>query len=149
MIRRRQQLRDVFQTANEMRRLTLTYWEDLGRWLDEPFLNYFNYVCALPYFEDPPDCETVSRPLYTLRPNYHPRDCDDKSVLIASWLHGHDIKSKFIAVSTQENRELNHVFVQDENGIYLDATYPEYRGIIGKYPYFNEVTYKEDLTDLF
>ena len=149
MITRRQQLRDVFQTGEEMRRLVLQYWEDLGAWLRAPFMDFFNFVCALPYYDDPEDCETVSRPRYTLNPNYRPRDCDDKSVLLASWIHGNGARSRFVAVSTQKSGELNHVFVQLEDGTDLDATYPEYHNIIGKYPYLGMVTARENLTDWF
>lgn len=149
MITNRQQLRDVFQTAREMQRLTCSYWQDLGAWLRAPFIQYFNFVCALPYFEDPEECETVSRPLYTLNPSYRPRDCDDKSVLLASWIHGNGGRCRFIAVSTQKSGELNHVFVQAADGTDLDATYPEYHNLIGKYPYLGAVTARENLTEWF
>ena len=149
MIRNRQQLRDVFQTGEEMRRIVCAYWSDLGAWLRVPFIDFFNYVCALPYFDDPEDCETVSRPRYTLNPAYRPRDCDDKSVLLAAWIHGNGLKCRFVAISTQQNGELNHVFVQLEDGTDLDATYPEYHNLLGKYPYNRDVTARENLTELF
>lgn len=148
MITRRQKLRDVFQTAAEMRRLTLEYWRDLGPWLDAPFISFFNFVCALPYVEDPPECETVSRPAYTLQEGYRPRDCDDKAVLIASWLHGHGLPVRFVGVSTLQNRELCHVFTECD-GLDIDATYPEYHGMLGKYPYYPQVTNREKLTNYF
>ena len=149
MIIKRQPLKDVYQTAAEMRRLTLLYWQDLGAWLESDFMSFFNFVCALPYIEDPPDIETVSRPCYTLREEYGPRDCDDKAVLIASWLHGNGIKSRFVAISTQTGGELNHVFTQSEDGTDIDATYSEYHGILGGYPYYKQVTNREYLTELF
>lgn len=145
-------LKDVFQTAAEMRRLTLNYWRDLGRWLDAPFIEYFNFVCALPYKSDPEQIETISRPAFTLCENYGPRDCDDKAVLIASWLHGHGIKARFVGVSTLENCELCHVFTQAETaagGIDIDATYNEFHGMLGNYPYFAQVTARENLTEYF
>lgn len=149
MIISRRPLNDVSETAREMQRLTCCYWKDLGRWLYVPFFNYFNYICALPYVEDPPEVETVSRPLYTLRENYRPRDCDDKSVLLACWFKGHGLPVRFVGVSTQESRELNHVFIQDGTGMDYDATYPEYHGICGIYPYYSAITYRENLTELF
>lgn len=149
MIARKKILLDVFQTGEEMRRLVCCYWSDLGAWLRVPFIQYFNFVCCLPYAEDPEDCETVSRPRYTLNPAYRPRDCDDKSVLIASWLHGNGLPCRFIAVSTQDTGELNHVFVEASGGLDLDATYPEYRNLLGKYPYNKEVTAREPLTRWF
>lgn len=141
-------LKDVFQTAAEMRRLSLTYWADLGRWLDASFIDYFNYICALPYVSDPEQVETISRPAYTLKEGYRPRDCDDKAVLIACWCVAHKVPVKFVAVSTQENRELNHVFC-NVDGVDVDATYNCFHGIIGNYPYFSDVTAREDLTGYF
>lgn len=148
MIINRRPLENVFQTAQEMRRLTLQYWGDLGPWLDAPFISFFNFVCALPYREDPPEVETVSRPLYLLDESYEPRDCDDKAVLIASWLHGHGLPVRFVGVSTLQNKELCHVF-SECGGLDIDATYPEYHGILGKYPYYQQVTHRENLTNYF
>ena len=148
MIINRRPLENVFQTAQEMRRLTLQYWRDLGAWLDAPFISFFNFVCALPYVEDPPDVETVSRPLYLLDESYEPRDCDDKAILIASWLHGHGLPVRFVGVSTLRNKELCHVFTECR-GLDIDATYPEYHGILGKYPYYQQVTHRENLTNYF
>ena len=141
-------LKDVFQTAAEMRRLTCQYWADLGRWLDADFIDYFNYVCALPYVSDPEQVETISRPAFTLREDYGPRDCDDKAVLIACWLYAHGVPVRFVAISTAPNGELCHVFAHAW-GIDLDATYNEYHGILGKYPYNKDVTARADLTSDF
>lgn len=148
MIDKKRPLINVFQTGEEMRRLTCLYWADLGRWLDVPFIEYFNYVCALPYRADPPDVETVSRPAYTLRENYAPRDCDDKAVLLACWAHGHGIPCRFVAISTQKDGEPNHVFL-NAAGIDCDATYNEYHGILGKYPYYEHITNRVNLTPWF
>ena len=82
-------LSSVEQTGAAMRRLACNYCADLGRWLSVPFVVYYRHVCELPYIPDPPEVETVSRPLYTLNARYSPRDCDDKSVLLAAWLHAH------------------------------------------------------------
>lgn len=148
MITRQTPLKDVFQTGAEMRRLACTYWQDLGRWLDVPFMEFFNYVCALPYRPDPPDVETVSRPAYTLREDYSPRDCDDKAVLIACWCRGHGIRCRFVAISTQPGGEPNHVFTQ-VNGVDCDATYSEYHGLLGVYPYYPQITNRVNLTEYF
>ena len=149
MIETKRELIDVFQTGAEMRRIVELYWSDLGRWLDLNFLTYFNFVCALPYRADPNDTETVSRPIYLLKENYSPRDCDDKSVLIASWMHGNGIMCKFTAISTQPDGEPCHVFTTLENGLDVDATYPEYHGMLGNYPYYKDVTNRVDLTEWF
>lgn len=142
-------LNDVFQTAEQMRRLTETYWSDLGGWLDVPFLIFFDFVCALPYISDPIDVETVSRPKFTLDPKYMPRDCDDKAVLIASWWYGHGVPVRFMASSTRRNKTLHHTFIQLVNGLILDATYPEYTNMLGNYPYFSRLTKLQPLTKFF
>lgn len=140
---------DVHQTAEEMRRLTCQYFSDLGGWLCVPFLDYYKHVCELPYYADPPEIETVSRPLYTLITDYSPRDCDDKSVLIAAWLHAHGDPKRFVATSTKKDGTLCHVFVQMYNGLFVDATYPKNAEFLGNYPYFKDVTRFEPLTEYF
>ena len=140
---------DVHQTAAEMRRLSCRYCSDLGGWLCVPFLDYYRHICELPYYPDPPEVETVSRPLYTLMPDYSPRDCDDKSVLIASWLHAHGDPVRFVATSTKPDGTLCHVFVQMQNGLLIDATYPQNAEFLGDYPYFRDVTRFEALTGWF
>lgn len=142
-------LNDVHETALEMRRLCEKYYTDLGAWLSVPLIIFYRHVCALPYVPDPVGVETVSRPAYTLRPEYTPRDCDDKSVLIASWLHGNGIKKRFISTSCRPDRRLTHVFVQLENGLFVDPTYKKYSDCLGNYPYFPRVTRCEELTGLF
>lgn len=143
------QLHDVHQTADQMRRITEQYYMDLGTWLRVPLINFYLHVCCLPYVPDPVGVETVSRPLYTLRSGYKPRDCDDKSVLLASWCQGNGVKKRFVSTSTRPDRRLCHVFVQLENGLLLDSTYKEFKSFIGIYPYFPKITKFEALTELF
>ena len=53
-------------------------------------------------------------------------DCDDKSILIASYLHLNKIKFRFIGGSRKKNSPLHHVWVQayiDGEWVNLDATY--------------------------
>lgn len=143
------QLQDVHQTADQMRRITELYYSDLGTWLRVPLFDFYIHVCALPYVSDPVGVETVSRPAYTLQRDYKPRDCDDKSVLLASWCQGNGLKKRFVSTSTRPDRRLCHVFVQLENGLLLDSTYPKFKDYIGLYPYFRRVTRFEALTELF
>lgn len=117
--------------------------------VDRPFLDYYRHVCDLPYIPDPKNVETVSRPIYTLNEAYGPRDCDDKSVLLAAWLVAHGEPLRFVASSTRRDKMLHHVFVQLENGLFLDATYGYNRDFLGFYPYFPKITYIEALTNFF
>lgn len=140
---------DVHQTADEMRRLSTCYCMDLGPWLKVPFLAYYRHVCELPYIADPQNVETVSRPLYTLNEAYGPRDCDDKSVLVAAWMYAHGEPVRFVATSTRPDKMLHHVFCQLQNGLFLDATYPYNSAFLGFYPFFSRITYFEPLTMFF
>lgn len=149
MILTKHNLFDVHQTGQQMRRLACRYCADLGRWLDVPFLQYYRFICRLPYVPDPPNIETVSRPLFTLNVNYAPRDCDDKAVLLAAWFHAHGDKVRFVASSTRPDKMLHHTFLQMQNGLFLDATYSYNSDFVGFYPYFPHITYLEALTDFF
>lgn len=149
MIQKTWPLDNVNQTGAKMSSLVCLYWTDLGPWLDRPFIEFYRYVCALPYIPDPPGVETVSRPAYTLNGAYGPRDCDDKAVLCAAWWHGHGRPVRFVASSTKPDKKLHHVFLQLDNGVFIDATYKKNADYIGKYPYFSKVTKIIPLTTWF
>ena len=148
MIRKVQPLESVFMTGAEMRRITQQYATDLGAWLAVPFVDFYRHVCRLPYVPDPENVETVSRPAFTLRPDYGPRDCDDKSVLCASWWHAHGVPVRFVATSCKKDGQLHHVFCQIP-GIFIDATYKSHENCIGIYPYMAKVTNAVLLCDWF
>lgn len=152
MILTKNKLRDVRQTGDEMRRLVQNYYTDLGAWLSVPFLQFYEYVCNLPYIPDPENVEFISRPELTLDPNFTiARDCDDKSVLLACWwaCPGHERKKRFVASSTKPNGKLHHVFTQLENGIFLDGTYKKNENYFGVYPFMKKITRLIPLTEFF
>ena len=149
MIEQTRPLFKVNQTGDEMRRLCVMYCQDLGPWLGVPFMEYYRHICALPYIPDPPGVETVSRPAYTLNGDYGPRDCDDKAILCACWWHGHGVKCRFVASSTEPDKQLHHVFLQIAGGLLIDATFPENSKDIGFYPYFRNLTELKPLTGWF
>ena len=143
-------LKDVYQTAGEMRRLVENYWTDLGPWLNVPFLCFYRYVCDLPYIADPQNVEFVSRARLTLNPFFKvARDCDDKAVLLACWWHAHGDGKRFVASSTKPDKKLHHVFMQLESGIFIDATYSKNKNFFGFYPYFQKITRIIPLTPFF
>ena len=145
-----QKLNNVYQTAEQMRRLVETYYRDLGAWLFVPFIYFYKFVCNLPYIADPKNVEFVSRAGLTLNPAFNiARDCDDKAVLLASWWQGHGHKKRFVASSTKPTGKLHHVFMQLDNGLYCDATYPKNADYLGEYPYFEKVTRLVPLTEFF
>ena len=149
MILTTSQLTNVKQTGQQMQRLVCSYWPDLGPWLAVPFMEFYRHVCELPYIPDPPGVETVSRPAYTLDAAYCPRDCDDKSVLIACWWHGNGEPIRFVATSTKPNKQLHHVFCQLKNGLFIDSTYKKNENCLGYYPFFDRVTRFYELTPFF
>lgn len=143
-------LDNVYQTAEQMRRLVETYFTDLGVWLFVPFIDFYRFVCNLPYIADPQNVEFVSRPGITVNPCFNiARDCDDKAVLLASWWHGHGRQKRFLASSTKPTGKLHHVFLQLDNGVCCDATYPKNAEFLGEYPYFDKVTRCVALTPFF
>ena len=150
MILTNNNLRSVYQTGDEMRRLVQNYYTDLGAWLNRPFFAFYRCVCELPYIKDPENVEFVSRPAFTLDPNFkYARDCDDKAVLLACWWQGHNEQKRFVASSTKPNGRLHHVFLQLENGIFIDGTYEKNKFFFGNYPFFEKITRLIPLTDFF
>lgn len=150
MILTKNKLRDVRQTGDEMRRLVQNYYTDLGAWLSVPFLQFYEYVCNLPYIPDPDNVEFISRPALTIDPNFSiARDCDDKSVLLGAWWQGKGEKKRFVASSTRPTGQLHHVFLQLENGIYIDGTYPKNKNFFGVYPFMEKITRLVALTEFF
>ena len=74
--------------------------------------------------------EHISRPAAALSPLAQYRDCDEKSILIASFLTLQNMGRawRFTAVSTHPSKKLHHVICDWNMGgqcIYLDATYPK------------------------
>ena len=91
-----------------------------------PFGDYYRMIANLPYVADPKGKETLSRPKYTLDPDYEPRDCDDKAILLGAWLYANRVPFRFIAVSGHKSKKLHHVFVQLDwcgKSVHADATY--------------------------
>jgi len=105
------------------------YKNDLDKFKNYPFYDFYLFVKNLPYKADPKKIETLSRPIYTLNPNYSPRDCDDKTILICAFCELKNIPYK-ILVTGKKNR-FHHVFPEVFlNGIWriADATYPDRGG---------------------
>lgn len=141
-------LKSVYQTGAEMRRIVEMYCLDLGPWLAVPFCTFYRFVCNLPYIPDPDNIEFVSRPAYTLNDEFGPRDCDDKAVLCACWLHAHGVPVCFLATSTKKDKQLHHVLCMIP-GCLVDATYKSHEKSIGKYDYLPKVTNAVLISDWF
>lgn len=101
------------------------YKNDLRKFKNKSFFEFYNIVKNLPYIADPKNIETLSRPKYTLNKYYEPRDCDDKTLLICGFCELKNIPYK-IHVTGRKNK-FHHVFpvvkINNEWKI-SDATYP-------------------------
>ena len=115
-------------TGAEMMRLVKTYASDIGDKANWSLPKFYDFVKKLPYRKDPDNNETLARPLYTLSSAWPYRDCDDKAILIGSWLFLNKIPFKFRASSSRKDKILHHVYVIANIGgkdLVIDATYPK------------------------
>ena len=142
-------LTDPKQTAKEMVRLCTVYAGDLGNLARLPLPRYFDLVRKLPYKADPKNAETLSRPKFLLEKDYSFRDCDDKAILMGSWLYLNKIPFGFYASSVKPNRQLHHVWtVARLNGrdIVLDPTYRHHK--FGELPKRDQITRIQKLIEV-
>lgn len=128
-----QPLQSPEHTGEEMMRLVKMYSKDIGNMAKWPFPRFYNFVKNLPYRADPQENEIISRPAKTLQADWPWRDCDDKAVLIASWLQENQIPFKFRASSSRPDKMLHHVYVVADfpaGQKVIDATYS--KNILGQ-----------------
>lgn len=123
-------LESVYTTGEQMKRLSITYFHDLDAFKKFSLPQFFDYVKNLPYIPDPPDMEHISRPAAALSKSAKYRDCDEKSILISSFLLLQQMGRawRYIATSTHKSLKLHHVLVQWDIGgqvLNIDATYPK------------------------
>lgn len=135
------------QTAGEMVRLVKTYCKDIGERAKWPIVRFFDFVRNLEYRADPLNNETISRPAFLLQENWPARDCDDKSILLASWCECNGVPWKFVAKSDRPDCRLHHVYVMacfKGKWKTLDATYKKCQFGAELNP--EKTTRKKDLT---
>ena len=111
------------QTGREMIRLIRSYANDLQALAYLPLEWFFHFVSMLPYRKDPKQVEFIQRPYYSLKDTPF-RDCDDKSILMASWAYLRKIPVRLVAGG--KGRQLTHVFPEfliKGRWIAMDATY--------------------------
>jgi len=126
-------LRSAQDTAAQMAELVRMYSGDLGKMAKWPLPKFFRHVASLEFRPDPQGQESIARPRITLDKSWPWRDCDDKSILIGSWLYQNKIPFFFRATSKRRDGLLHHVFpvaTIDGRETVLDATYKT--GQIGK-----------------
>lgn len=114
-------------TLNEIKRIGLSYSEDLKSFESFNLQQIFDYVSKqIKYIADPKFCELVMRPKLLLERGGG--DCDDKTVFLLNWCKLKKIPCGF-AIVRQVNREnfhhiFNLIFINDETHD-VDATYPQ------------------------
>lgn len=127
-------LGSIHDTGREMARMVTAYYTDLARYQSSSLKDYFDIVKNLRYRRDPNGIEFVTRPKIAFNPLLRFRDCDDKSVLIGSFLYLKKIPFRFLAVSNQiptrpgQEPKIHHVLVQaiiNGRRRIIDATYPK------------------------
>lgn len=148
MVLTRRRLTSREQTAREMYRLALQYWQDLDQYglLDVDLKTFFNRVRRIPYREDPKGEELTARPAHLLdRGRWPALDCKKKAILIGAYLvaHGYSPANgrkgenlfRFVTISEKSDKVPHHILTQafmDGKWKNLDPTYPEYRIFEGK-----------------
>lgn len=113
------------------------------------YKEFYTYIKSLPYIPDPKHAERLSRPAFTIDPDYdNSRDCDDKTLALATFCVMADIPYRIVVMG--RGLDPHHVTLQVKDRgtwIYTDATYPE-KGSWGKplfHPKFLKY-YSEDFT---
>jgi len=121
------------QTGREMYRLASMYASDIdmfdfrGTPLSHvPFSDYYDLVRSMPFEQDSPAAEIVTRPFLLWASPWAGWDCKKKAIAIAAWLESNNIPYRFTAVSRRPDGEVHHVIVealQNEKWYPIDATY--------------------------
>ncbi len=131
-------LKNKDQTAAEMYNLVEKYHDDLkniavvyngkkSMFCDLSLIDAFDVIKMIPYQQDQPPVEILSRPVY-IGTKGTGADCKKKAILMASWLKENDIPFRFVAMSTTPDRRVHHVFTQafiKDHWKNLDPTYPD------------------------
>lgn len=111
-------------TVKKILEFSKKYKYDLFDFQNYNLKDFFYFVSSLEYKPDLKNHEFISRPLYLLDNNIPFRDCDDKTLLICTYLELKKLP-KIILISGKNKPE--HIFPAtkiNQKHIYLDATYP-------------------------
>ncbi len=113
-------------TGRYMKAMVDTYHRDMLPYVHMSLSEVFDIVKSLPFRDDPPEEETLMRPLYTMNGMGSGGDCDDKSIALASYCKIVGIPYRFIAVRRWDYPCLHHVFVEcyiANRWVHADPTY--------------------------
>lgn len=148
MIKTTSELKDYIDTLKVIISFAEKYQTDLEQFKNTNIYKFYDIVRKLPYVADPVGVETVSRPKYLIDPNWTgPRDCDDKTLLIAA--QAEQLKIPYRIIVCGQGTKPHHVYPEislNGNWVSSDATYP--RCQLGNLLYkenFRKVYSKKDI----
>jgi len=114
------------ETGQYMRKMVDRFHTDMAPYAHLSLFKIFSIIKNVPFHPDPPDNETVQRPLYTLQQQGSGGDCDDKCIALASWAKLNSIPYRFVAVRRPDMPRLHHVFCElwiEGKWLHADPTY--------------------------
>lgn len=114
------------ETGQYMRAMVDRFYMDMAPYAHLPLSQIFGIIKNIPFRPDPPDNETVQRPLYTVQQQGYGGDCDDKCIALAAWAKLNSMPYRFVAVRRPDRPRLHHVFCElwiDGRWIHADPTY--------------------------
>lgn len=117
----------VNETLKQMRSMVEAHWRDMAPYVHLPITEAYENIKNIPWRADSIDGfddEVVMRPSYTMFEMGVGGDCDDKAVMMASYLKAAGYPWRFVAVGDDK---FEHVYVEtqiDGQVVPLDATYP-------------------------
>ena len=113
-------------TGALMRRMVDTYWRDMLPLAHMSPVEVFNIVKSIPFHADPPEVETLQRPLFTMNGTGMGGDCDDKCIAFASYCKAVGVPWQFFAVRKKNEPRLHHVLCRiylNRRWVHADPTY--------------------------
>jgi transglutaminase-like putative cysteine protease len=113
-------------TGDYMRQMVDRYHLDMAPYASLSLIEIFDLIKSIPYRPDPIDAEVLMRPYFTMNMLGYGGDCDDKTIALASYCRLVGITYRFMAVRSEGEKMLHHVFLQcyiRDKWITFDPTY--------------------------
>lgn len=114
------------ETGPYMHFMVKKYYRDMMPYAHLSLYEIYDLIKSIPYNPDPPDVETLQRPLYTMEYQTVAGDCDDKSIALASWAYINGYPYRFIAARKFDRNVLHHVYPElyiKNRWVPVDPTY--------------------------
>ncbi len=88
------------------------YWTDMLPVSTYSIDTVFRFVADIPFKPDPPEAETLQRPLLTVNQLGLGGDCDDKVIAFGSYLYARRIPFDIVSVQRPWRDRLHHVLIK-------------------------------------